>query len=78
MKTLKEYLELPYRLIITPDPDEGGFVASFPDLPGCITCGQTVEAAVAAASNAKHVWLEAAFADGIQIQEPTTADEYSE
>lgn len=32
---------------IVEDKDEGGFVVSYPDLPGCITCGETVESAVA-------------------------------
>ncbi len=77
MKTLDEYLKLPYRLVLTPDPDEGGFVASYPELPGCITCGETVEAAAAAAVDAKRAWIEAALSDGIQIQEPLTSDDYS-
>ena len=46
MKTLNEYLALPYRMELVKDPDEGGFVVSFPDLPGCITCGETEEEAV--------------------------------
>ena len=32
-----------YRMEIVEDKDEGGFVVSYPDLPGCITCGETVE-----------------------------------
>ena len=47
------------------DPDEGGFVVSFPDLPGCITCGETLEAAVANAADAKRAWLQAALEDGL-------------
>ena len=35
------------------DKDEGGYVVSFPDLPGCITCGETIESAVANAIDAK-------------------------
>lgn len=53
MKTLNEYLALPYRMEIVEDHDEGGFVVSYPDLPGCITCGETVESAVANALDAK-------------------------
>ena len=53
MKTLNEYLRLPYRMEIVEDPDEGGFVVSYPDLPGCITWGETVESAVANAQDAK-------------------------
>ena len=40
MKTLNEYLKMPYRMELVEDPDEGGFVVSYPDLPGCITCGK--------------------------------------
>ena len=46
---------------IVEDQDEGGFVVSYPDLPGCITCGETIESAVANAVDAKKAWLEAAF-----------------
>ena len=70
MKTLNEYLALPYRMELVKDPDEGGFVVSFPDLPGCITCGETLEAAVANAADAKRAWLQAALEDGLPVREP--------
>ena len=44
MKTLNEYLAMPYRMEIVEDREEGGFVVSFPELPGCITW---LEAAIA-------------------------------
>lgn len=77
MKTLNEYLTLPYRMEIVEDRDEGGFVVSFPDLPGCITCGETVKAAVENAKDAKRAWLEAALEDGILIREPDDMENYS-
>lgn len=77
MKTLNEYLELSYRMEIVEDRDEGGFVVSYPDLPGCITCGETVESAVANARDAKRAWLEAALEEGISIQEPDDLENYS-
>lgn len=43
MKTLEQYMALPYPLEIIPDSDEGGFVGNYPDLPGCLTCGETME-----------------------------------
>lgn len=49
------------RMEIVEDKDEGGFVFSFPELPGCITCGETVESAVANAFDAKRAWLESAM-----------------
>lgn len=38
-----------------------------PDLPGCITSGETIEATVANAVDAKKVWIEAALEEGIEI-----------
>ena len=73
MKTLNDYFTMNYRMEIVEDKDEGGFVVSFPELPGCITCGETVESAVANALDAKKAWLEAAMEDGIEIHEPDTA-----
>ena len=64
MKTLNDYFAMNYRMEIVEDKDEGGFVVSFPELPGCITCGETVESAVANALDAKKAWLEAAMEDG--------------
>ena len=53
MKTLNDYMAMSYRMEIVEDKDEGGFVVSYPDLPGCITCGETVESAVTNALDAK-------------------------
>ena len=53
------------RMEIVEDQEEGGFVVSYPDLPGCITCGKTVESAVANALNAKKAGIEAALENGI-------------
>lgn len=77
MKTLNEYLSMNYRMEIVPDPDEGGFVVSFPELPGCITCGETIESAAANAMDAKRAWLEAALEEKIEIHEPDSLEDYS-
>ena len=61
LKTLNDYMAMSYRMEIVEDKDEGGFVVSYPDLPGCITCGETVESAVANALDAKKAWIEAAL-----------------
>lgn len=42
MKTLNDYMKMSYRMEIVEDQDEGGFVVSYPDLPGCITCGWSI------------------------------------
>ena len=77
MKTLNDYMAMSYRMEIVEDKDEGGFVVSYPDLPGCITCGETVEQAVANAQDAKKAWFEAALEDGAEIHEPDSLEGYS-
>ena len=77
MRTLNEYLAMPYKMEIVEDSEESGFVVFYPDLPGCITCGETVEAAVANALDAKKAWLQAALEDGIEIHEPDSLEECS-
>ena len=77
MKTLNDYLAMSYRMEIVEDKDEGGFVVSYPELPGCITCGETVEKAAANALDAKREWIEAALEEGIKINEPDNLEDYS-
>ena len=55
---LNDYMAMSYRMEIVEDKDEGGFVVSYPDLPGCITCGETIEVAVANALDAKKAQLQ--------------------
>ena len=78
MKTIDEYMKMPYKLEIVPDSEESGFVASYPDLPGCITCGSTISDAVNNAEDAKKEWLLAAIEENIEIAEPKSADSYAE
>lgn len=77
MKTIDDYMKKAYRMEIVEDKDEGGFIVTYPDLPGCISCGETIESAVANAIDAKEVWLEAAIEEGIEINEPDSLDNYS-
>ncbi|MCM1099823.1 MAG: type II toxin-antitoxin system HicB family antitoxin [Clostridium sp.] len=77
MKTIEDYMKLNYRMEVLEDMEEGGFVVSYPELPGCITCGETVESAVANALDAKKAWLETAIESGIEIHEPDSLEDYS-
>jgi antitoxin HicB len=70
MKAFEYYISLPYRLEIIPDSDEGGYVARYPDLPGCITVGNSIEDAEANAADAKREWLITALESGAAINEP--------
>ena len=77
MRTFDEYMALPYKMEIIPDIDEGGFAVSFPDLPGCLTIGNTIENAIENANDAKREWFKAALEDGLSIPEPDVLDNYS-
>ncbi|HYU33268.1 MAG TPA: type II toxin-antitoxin system HicB family antitoxin [Thermoanaerobaculia bacterium] len=74
-ETLEHYLSLgyPYELV----RDEGGvFVASHPDLPGCLAQGETANEAVANLDEARQAWIGHRFESGLPIPEPVD-DEYS-
>jgi antitoxin HicB len=73
MMTVDEYLALPYRISITPDrDDEGtrGWVAEVDELPGCLSQGETPDAAVANVYGAMAGWISVALEDGREIPEP--------
>ena len=77
MRSIEEYMRVPYRMEVIPDTAEGGFVVRFPELPGCLTCADTLEEAVRNAADCKKEWLTAAMEDRIDIPEPASEDEYS-
>ena len=78
MKNLEYYMSLPYRMEVVPDIEEGGYMASFPELPGCLTCADTMEELIVNAQDAKKAWLEASLADGDIIPEPITGEDARE
>lgn len=77
MKMIEEYMERPYKMEIVRDATEGGYVVSFPELPGCLTVGETIEDAVKNSEDAKRAWFEAAIAEGLNIPEPDILTQYS-
>lgn len=62
-----------YPLIVEPLSEEegGGFVAIVPDLPGCMSDGETPEEAVASARDAILAWIEAAQDLGHAVPKPS-------
>ena len=70
MKTMNEYMKLPYTVELIPDTDEGGFTASIPALAGCLSAGETSEEAYRNIEKAKHEWLVAAMEEDISLPEP--------
>ena len=67
-KDLETYLHLPYRIEVYPDGE--GYTAAVPDLPGCLTFGDSLEEALSLIQDAKSGWLELAIENGQPIPEP--------
>lgn len=64
---------LEYSIIVEPLPveDGGGFVATVPDLPGCMSDGESPEEAVVNVQDAIEAWIEAAKELGHEVPRPT-------
>ncbi|MFC0188246.1 toxin-antitoxin system HicB family antitoxin [Fictibacillus aquaticus] len=79
-KELSYYQELEYKIEINPlsEEDGGGWLASHPDLNGCIADGESPEEAINNLKDAKTIWLMTAIKRGIEIPVPKhTVEEYS-
>jgi antitoxin HicB len=69
-KTIDDYLRLPHTIEIYPDEEDGGFVASVRELPGCFTHADTWAELQPMIEEAKRAWLEVALEFGDPIPEP--------
>ena len=65
--------KLEYPIIIEPltEDEGGGFVALVPDLPGCMSDGETAEAALAAVQEGVAAWVEEATELGHPVPRPS-------
>jgi antitoxin HicB len=50
----------------------GGFLVTFPDLPGCMADGETIDEAINEAKDAFSCWMEAQNEWGREYPKPTT------
>jgi predicted RNase H-like HicB family nuclease len=55
------------QVVFLPDTEAGGYTAIVPSLPGCISEGDTMEAAVANIREAIELYVEDLIADGEPI-----------
>ena len=73
-RNLDDYLVVSYPYELVRDRESGLFVASHPDLLGCIAQGTTADEAVANLDEARYDWLEYRLAHGLAIPEPASED----
>lgn len=76
-QTLDYYMNLAYRMEIIEDKDEGGYVLTFPELPGCMTCSDSLSELFELAKDAKKTWIEGMLEDGKEIPLPSDLESYS-
>ena len=75
-KLLEYYLSLKYPVTFEAAP-EGGYFVQIEDLPGCYSQGETIEEAMEMIEEARQLWLETAYEDGLDIPLPRGEREYS-
>ena len=77
-REVERRMQLPYRVELIPS-EEGGYVVRIPDLPGCLSQGETVEEAMAMIRDAQRGWLEVTLENGQPLPEPAapTTGDYS-
>jgi len=66
-------LEYAMRIERLADSDGGGYVAAVPDLPGCMSDGETPEEALRNVQEAIVSWIEAAKEWKMKIPQPSPA-----
>lgn len=59
-----------YSIFMQYDPQDKIYVASVPELQGCMAHGKTKEEALKEIEVAKELWIETAKEDGLPIPEP--------
>jgi predicted RNase H-like HicB family nuclease len=74
---LEYYLSLDYPFQAIADPDDGGWVVVCPDLPGCLTQGDTMAELAEMAEEARRLWIETEYDLGADIPLPSYPEEYS-
>lgn len=58
-----------FQAILTPE-EEGGYSVEFPDLPGCFSCGDTFNDAVAMGADAAKTYVASLLGHGDAVPEP--------
>ncbi len=64
--------ESKYEIILSWDETDQIYVATVPELPGCMAHGETRSAALKAIEGAIELWLKSAAEDGIPVPEATS------
>jgi len=77
--TVKEYMELPYHIVIQHLNDESGsyYFATVKEFDGCMSHGKTYNAAFKNIQEAMEGWIETKLENGFQVPSPIIDSQYS-
>ena len=63
-------LEYPFITSVLPEAEGSGYLIEYPDLPGCMSDGETIQEAIEKGRGAVESWIETARAHGDEIPVP--------
>jgi antitoxin HicB len=67
---MRDITEYPFTIRHLTKEDGGGYLIEFPDLPGCMSDGETIEEAIENGKDAIKAWIEAAKEMNRDIPKP--------
>jgi antitoxin HicB len=67
---MKKHADYPFELRPLSEEEGGGWLVTYPDLPGCMSDGDTPEEAMANGKDALAAWIKAADEVGREIPKP--------
>ena len=73
MKSVEDYLELPYSITLLrqqPPGEQVSWYARVPELPGCMSMGDTPNEAYEMIQEAMYLWIEVCLRDGFEVPLP--------
>ncbi len=73
MKSVEDYMRLPYSIVLLrqqPPGEEVGWYAKVPELPGCMSQGDTPNDAYEMIQEAMYLWIETCLRYGHEVPLP--------
>ncbi len=63
-------------LVVVEQAADGSFSAYVPDLPGCVSCGETLDEVRQSIREAIELHIEGLRAEGLEVPEPHSTGDY--
>ena len=79
MRKAQRARRIDYAFVVRPlsAEDGGGYLVEFPDLPGCMSDGETIDEAIHNGADAMRDWIAAMTEAGRPVPPPSRAERYS-